>query len=81
MTATPNTTTAARVTRIVQEHLGVDEAPPVANLAIDLQADSLDQIELVMALEAEFGIDLTTTDANTLKTVADLIKLVEGVVG
>jgi acyl carrier protein len=73
------TDTAARIRQILTEHLGVDEAPDTAHLAQDLQADSLDTIEIAMALEEAFGIELPDSAMENTATVADLIALVERV--
>ena len=62
---------AERVKRIVVEHLGVDEAKVTENASFvdDLGADSLDVVELVMALEEEFGLEISDEDAEKLRTV------------
>lgn len=70
-------TIADRVTRIVQETLVVDEAPAVAQLVTDLGLDSLNTVNLVMDVETEFDIEITTADAENIVTVGDLITLVE----
>jgi acyl carrier protein len=64
-----------RVKEIVAEQLGVDE-PQVTNEASfmdDLGADSLDTVELVMALEEEFDIEISDEDAEKIQTVQDAI--------
>ncbi len=60
-----------RVKRITADQLGVDEADitPNASFIDDLNADSLDLVELIMALEEEFGVEISDEDANTLTTV------------
>ena len=70
---------ADKVKKIVVEQLGVseDEVTPEAKFIEDLGADSLDQVELVMALEEEFGSDIPDEDAEKLTTVGDAIKYVE----
>ena len=70
---------AEKVTKIVVEQLGVseDQVTPEAKFIEDLGADSLDQVELVMALEEEFGSDIPDEDAEKLTTVGDAIKYVE----
>ena len=70
---------AEQVREIIVDHLGcdADAATNSANLADDLGADSLDTVELVMACEEEFGIEISDDDAEKVKTVADLIKVVE----
>lgn len=72
-----NTTAADRVRRVIQEHLAVDEAPDVAHIVDDLGADSLDTVQLVLALEEEFGIEIPNEDMETLGTVGEAISLVE----
>lgn len=70
---------ADKVKKIVVEQLGVseDQVTPEAKFIEDLGADSLDQVELVMALEDEFGSDIPDEDAEKLTTVGDAIKYVE----
>ena len=70
---------ADRVKKIVIEHLGVD-AEKVKNEASfidDLGADSLDTVELVMAFEEEFGVEIPDDAAETIQTVADAVKFLE----
>ena len=71
---------ADKVKKIVVEQLGVseDQVTPEAKFIEDLGADSLDQGELVMALEEEFGSEIPDEDAEKLTTVGDAIKYVEG---
>ncbi len=70
---------ADRVKKIVVEHLGVDEAKikEDASFIDDLGADSLDNVELVMAFEEEFGIEIPDDAAETIQTVGDAIKFIE----
>ncbi|MBQ4314492.1 MAG: acyl carrier protein [Lentisphaeria bacterium] len=70
---------ADKVKKIVVEQLGVSEeqVTPEAKFIEDLGADSLDQVELVMALEEAFGSDIPDEDAEKLTTVGDAIKYVE----
>ena len=72
-------TTAERVKEIVIEQLGVsaDQVLPEAKFVDDLGADSLDTVELIMALEEEFGIEIDDEDAEKLQTVAEVIKYIE----
>ena len=69
-----------RVKKVVVEHLGVeaDKVIPTASFIEDLGADSLDTVELVMAFEEEFGIEIPDTDAETIVTVGDAVKLISG---
>ena len=71
--------TADKVREIVVNQLGVspDKATDNAKFVEDLGADSLDQVELVMALEEEFGADIPDEDAEKLTTVGDAIKYIE----
>ncbi len=68
-----------KVKEIVVNQLGVspDQATIEAKFIEDLGADSLDQVELVMALEEEFGADIPDEDAEKLITVGDAVKYVE----
>jgi len=72
--------TAEKVKKIVVEQLGVaeDQVTEDAKFIEDLGADSLDQVELVMALEEEFGSDIPDEDAEKLTTVGEAIKYIEG---
>ena len=72
-------TTAERVKDIVVEQLGVsaDQVAPEAKFVDDLGADSLDTVELIMALEEEFGIEIDDEDAEKLQTVDEVIKYIE----
>jgi len=68
-----------KVKQIVVQQLGVspDQVTDNAKFIEDLGADSLDQVELVMALEEEFGSDIPDEDAEKLTTVGDAVKYVE----
>ena len=70
---------ADKVKKIVVEQLGVseDQVTPEAKFIEDLGADSLDQVELIMALEEAFGSDIPDEDAEKLTTVGDAIAYVE----
>jgi len=70
---------ADKVKKIVVEHLGVDEAKvtPEASFIDDLGADSLDTVELVMAFEEEFGVEIPDDQAETIVTVGDAVKFLE----
>ena len=67
-----------KVKSIIVEQLGVDEeeVTPDASFVDDLGADSLDTVELVMAFEEEFGIEIPDEDAEKMKTVADVVKYI-----
>lgn len=68
-----------RVKDIVVEQLGVnpDEVTDEASFIDDLGADSLDTVELVMALEEEFDAEIPDEEAENLKTVGEAIKYIE----
>ena len=68
-----------KIREIVAEQLGVDvdEVTPEASFIDDLGADSLDTVELVMALEEAFEIEIPDEDAEQIKTVNDAIKYIE----
>ena len=72
-----------RVKQIIDEQLGIDEGEVVANASFvdDLGADSLDVVELIMAFEEEFGIEIPDEDAEKLLTVRDAINYIEMNVG
>ena len=71
--------TAERVKKIVVEHLGVDESKVTENASFidDLGADSLDTVELVMAFEEEFGIEIPDDAAEKILTVKDAIDFID----
>ena len=68
-----------RVKQIIVEQLGVDEGEVTTNASFvdDLGADSLDTVELVMALEEEFSIEVPDEAAEKLQSVGDVIKYIE----
>lgn len=70
---------ASKVQEIVVEHLGVeaDKVVESANFIDDLGADSLDTVELVMAFEEEFGIEIPDDAAEKIATVGDAVKFIE----
>ncbi len=70
---------ADRVKKIVVEHLGVEpeKVTEGANFIDDLGADSLDTVELVMAFEEEFNVEIPDDAAETIQTVGDAIKFLE----
>ncbi|HSC18639.1 MAG TPA: acyl carrier protein [Rhizomicrobium sp.] len=71
--------TAERVKKIVVEHLNVDADKVTENASFieDLGADSLDTVELVMAFEEEFGIEIPDDAAESIVTVGDAVKYIE----
>ena len=71
--------TADRVKKIVIEHLGVeqDKVTEDASFIDDLGADSLDIVELVMAFEEEFGVEIPDDAAEKITTVRDAIEYID----
>ncbi|CAN5705182.1 acyl carrier protein [soil metagenome] len=71
--------TYERLKKIVVEQLGVDEeqVTPEASFVDDLNADSLDLVELIMSLEEEFGAEISDEDAERIRTVQDAVEYVE----
>lgn len=70
---------AERVKKIVVEHLGVDEAKvqESASFIDDLGADSLDTVELVMAFEEEFNVEIPDDAAEKIQTVGDAVNFIK----
>ncbi len=68
-----------KIKSIIAEQLGVkpEEVTPQASFIDDLGADSLDTVELIMALEEEFNIEIPDEDAEKMTTVGDAIKYIE----
>jgi acyl carrier protein len=68
-----------KVKKMIVEQLGVHESKvvPEAKFIDDLGADSLDIVELVMALEEEYGIEIPDEDAEKIVTVGDAIRYIE----
>ena len=68
-----------RVKKIVVEHLSVEASSITSSSSFidDLGADSLDTVELVMAFEEEFGIEIPDDAAETIQTVGDAVKFIE----
>ena len=68
-----------KITEIIVEQLGVkpEEVVPEASFVDDLGADSLDTVELVMALEEEFGVEIPDEDAEKIQTVGDAIRYID----
>ena len=75
--------TEERVKNIVIELLGVDEERVVPNARFreDLEADSLDLVELIMAFEEEFGGEITDEDAQSITTVGQAVSYIEQQMG
>ena len=68
-----------KIMEIIIEQLQVDESEITmeTNLMKDLSADSLDAVEIIMAIEDEFGIEIPDEEAETIQTVQDLVRFVE----
>ena len=68
-----------RLKKIVIEQLGVDEeeVKPESSFVDDLNADSLDLVELIMSLEEEFGAEISDEDAERIRTVQDAVDYIE----
>jgi len=68
-----------RIKKIIVDILGVDESKVTleASFKDDLEADSLDLVELIMAFEDEFGGEISDEDAQKIKTVGDAVKYLE----
>ncbi|NQT28222.1 MAG: acyl carrier protein [Candidatus Omnitrophica bacterium] len=68
-----------KVKNIISEQLGVkkEEIKPESSFIDDLGADSLDTVEVVMALEEEFGIEIPDEDAEKIATVGDAVKYID----
>ena len=72
-------TTYERLKKIIVEQLGVDEeeVTPQASFVEDLNADSLDLVELIMSLEEEFGMEISDEDAEGIQKVSDAVEYIE----
>ena len=70
---------AEKIKTIIAEQLGVkaEEVTPESSFVDDLGADSLDTVELIMALEEEFNIEIPDEDAEKMSKVSDVIKYIE----
>lgn len=68
-----------KVNAVIVEQLGVDEDQVTldASFADDLGADSLDTVELIMAFEEEFGVEIPDDQAEKIKTVKDVVEFIE----
>ncbi|HEX5578836.1 MAG TPA: acyl carrier protein [Candidatus Limnocylindria bacterium] len=64
---------------MIVEQLGVDEeeVTPQASFVEDLNADSLDLVELIMSLEEEFGMEISDEDAEKIQKVSDAVEFIE----
>ncbi|NMR89763.1 acyl carrier protein [Soehngenia saccharolytica] len=69
-----------KVKHIIADQLGVeeDEITMQTSMMGDLQADSLDAVEIMMALEDEFEIEIPDEDAENFKNIGDIVKYIEG---
>jgi acyl carrier protein len=74
-----STGTYDRLKKIIVEQLGVDEEEvnPTASFVEDLNADSLDLVELIMSLEEEFGMEISDEDAEKIQKVSDAVEYIE----
>ena len=72
-------TTFERLKKIIVEQLGVDEEEVTAQASFveDLNADSLDLVELIMSLEEEFGMEISDEDAEKIHKVSDAVEFIE----
>ena len=70
---------ASKVQKIIVDKLGVEESQvtPDASFTADLNADSLDTVELIMEFEKEFGISIPDEDTQNINTVNDVIEYIE----
>ena len=69
-----------KIKSIIADQLGIDDLETITmetSLVEDLEADSLDAVEVIMALEDEFGIEIPDEEAENFKTIADICKFIE----
>lgn len=69
-----------KVVNIIAEQLGIDNVESITmetSMMKDLEADSLDAVEIMMALEDEFGVTIPDEDAENFKNIGDIVKYVE----
>jgi len=69
-----------KIRTIISEQLSIDDVDTITldtSLAEDLEADSLDAVEVIMALEDEFGIEIPDEEAEHFKTIGDICKFIE----
>lgn len=71
--------TYSKVVSIIAEQLGISEESinVSSDVVKDLGADSIDIVQLLMAMEDEFGVTVTEDDADRLKTVGDIVKIID----
>ena len=71
--------TFEKVRDIIVEQLGVEETmvTPETNMMKDLEADSLDAVEIIMAIEEEFGVEIPDDEAEGFQTVGDLVTWID----
>ena len=72
-------TTFEKIASLMAEQLGVDKntITPESEIIKDLGADSLDVVEMLLDLEKEYGVEISDEQAAELKTVGDIVKLIE----
>lgn len=75
----PSSEIEERLKKIVAEQLGVEESKivPSARFTEDLNADSLDLVEMIMSLEEEFGVEIPDEDAEKIMTVQDALEYID----
>ncbi|KAB3537692.1 acyl carrier protein [Alkaliphilus pronyensis] len=69
-----------KVRSIIAEQLGIDDADSIertTSLINDLDADSLDAVEIIMAIEDEFGVEIPDEEAEAFKNIGDIVDYVE----
>lgn len=74
-----HTSTLASIREIFQENLGIspESITPEARLEDDLGVDSMDRLGLVFALESEFGLDIPDQDAESFRTIQDIVSYIQ----
>ena len=71
-------TTEEKVKKVLMDHLGLRDVPKNDDIIVDdLGADSLDEVEIIMALEEEFDLGIPDNEAEKIKTVDDAVRYVE----
>ena len=68
-----------KIAKVLADQLGIDQSKitPESKIVEDLGADSLDVVELLMSLEEEYGITVSDDEAGAIRTVADIVNLLE----